>query len=112
MNIKGHGLSLTLSKVTEIHIFKLLFLRNRLADWSQFHVDPPWDKGIKICSNGLGHKTTPISGEKLQNLLLGNQEADDLETWYTASGTWELPVFSYDEAKKNIYVCFRFPDPT
>ena len=27
----------------------------------------------------------------LKNLLLMNQEADDLETWYTASGTQVLP---------------------
>ena len=29
--------------------------------------------------------------------LLGNQEADDLETWCTASGTLVLPIFSYDD---------------
>ena len=29
--------------------------------------------------------------------LLQNQEADDLETWYTASGTRVLPMFSYDD---------------
>ena len=32
-----------------------------------------------------------------KNLLLRNQEADDLETWYTASGTQVLPMFSYDD---------------
>ena len=40
----------------------------------------------------------PIYGEKLKkNLLLRNQEADDLETWCTASGTQVLPMFSYDD---------------
>ena len=36
---------------------------------------------------------------QVQNLknLLRNQEADDLETWYTASGTGVLPMFSYDD---------------
>ena len=29
--------------------------------------------------------------------LLRNQEADNLETWYTASGTRVLPMFSYDD---------------
>ena len=29
--------------------------------------------------------------------FLRNQEADDLETWFTASGTRALPVFSYDD---------------
>ena len=34
--------------------------------------------------------------KNLKNLLR-NQEADDLETWYTASGTRVLPLFSYDD---------------
>ena len=29
--------------------------------------------------------------------LLWKQEADDLETWYTALGTRILPMFSYDD---------------
>ena len=29
--------------------------------------------------------------------LLQNQEADDLKTWYTASGTRVIPMFSYDD---------------
>ena len=48
---------------------------------------------MKICSNNPGHMTMPIYGEKLKNLQ--KQEADDLETWYTASGTRVLPMFSY-----------------
>ena len=34
--------------------------------------------------------------KNFKNLLLRNQEADDLETLYTASGTHVLPMFSYD----------------
>ena len=37
--------------------------------------------------------TMPRHGKKLQNFLLWNQEADDFETWYTASGTGVLPFF-------------------
>ena len=36
--------------------------------------------------------------KNFKNLLLLNQEADDLETWYTASGTRGLPMFSYDDS--------------
>ena len=61
---------------------------------AKFHMEPPWDVGNKICSNVPGHMTMPIYGEKQ---LLRNQEADDLETWYTASGTRVLPMFSYDD---------------
>ena len=35
--------------------------------------------------------------KNFKNLLLRNQEADDLETWYTASGTRVLPMFSDDD---------------
>ena len=33
----------------------------------------------------------PIYGKNLKNYLLRNQKADDLETWYAASGTQVLP---------------------
>ena len=49
-------------------------------------MEPPWDGGTKICSNGPGQMTKmaamPIYGKKLKNFLLRNQKADDLETWY------------------------------
>ena len=35
--------------------------------------------------------------KNFKNLHLRNQEADDLETWYTASDTQVLPMFSYDD---------------
>ena len=57
---------------------------------AKFHVEPPWDGGTKVCLNGPGHMTKvaaiPIYGKNLKNLLLRNQKADDLETWYAASG--------------------------
>ena len=51
---------------------------------AKFHVDPPWDGGTKVCSNGPGHMTKmatmAIYGKNLKNLLLWNQKADDLES--------------------------------
>ena len=42
-----------------------------------------------------GHMTKmasrPIYGKTFKNLLLQNQEANDLETWHTSSGTQVLP---------------------
>ena len=35
--------------------------------------------------------------KNFKNILLQNHEADDLETWYTATGTRVLPMFSYDD---------------
>ena len=52
---------------------------------------------MKICSNVPGHVTMPIYMVIDFKNLLRNQEADDLETWYTASGTRVLPMFSYDD---------------
>ena len=62
----------------------------------KFHVETPYDAGTKICSNGPGHMTKmvamPIYGKKtFKNLLLQNQKADDLGTWYVALGIWGLP---------------------
>ena len=39
----------------------------------------------------------PYMVKNFKNLLLRNQEADNLETWYTASGTQVLPMFSYGD---------------
>ena len=52
---------------------------------AKFHVEPPWDGGTNICSNGPGHMTKVL--KTLNNLLLRNQKADNLETWYVTSGT-------------------------
>ena len=52
------------------------------------------DVGMKFCSNGPSHMTSmdamPMHGENLEQLLLWNQTADDLESWYQASGTQVL----------------------
>ena len=57
---------------------------------ASFHVELPWDGGMKVCSNGPGHMTNmatmPIYGKKkLKNLLLWNQKADDVETYAASS---------------------------
>ena len=58
---------------------------------AKFHVKPPWDIGIEFCSNDPGHMTnmTAMSmySESLEKLLLWNLTANDLESWYPASGT-------------------------
>ena len=45
---------------------------------------------MKVCTTDPSHMTKmavmPIYGKKLKNLLLRNQKADNLETWYAASG--------------------------
>ena len=33
----------------------------------------------------------PIYGKNLKNILLWNQKADGLESWYAASGTQVIP---------------------
>ena len=59
-------------------------------------METPKDGGTKVCSNGPGHMTKmaamPIYGKKnFKNLLLQNQKANDLGTWYVAFGMWGLP---------------------
>ena len=51
----------------------------------KFYVEHSWDKGMKACSNCLGHRTKLATMEKFfKNLLLWNLKADDIETWYAA----------------------------
>ena len=74
-------------------------LKNTRPFEAKFHMEPPWDVGMKMCSNLPGHMTKmasrPIYGKTFKNLLLWNQKADDLETLYTASGTTKFgPVIT------------------
>ena len=99
MNIKGHGHSLTFVQGHSDSTFSNFFsLKHTSPIEAKFQ--PPWAIGMKISSNVPGHMTKmasrPIYGKKLPNLLLRNQEADDLETWYTAPGTQvQLNVFKW-----------------
>ena len=62
---------------------------------TKYHVAPPWDGGTKVCSNGPGHMikmaATPVYSKNIKKILLRNQKADDLETWYAALGDRVLP---------------------
>ena len=56
----------------------------------------PYDKLAKIYTKYFGHMikmaTMPIYGKNLfKNILLQNQKASDLGTWYVALGMWDLP---------------------
>ena len=93
INIKGEGHSLTFLKDHSVSTFSNIFSSETTGPAeAKFCMEPPWDGGTKVCSNGLGHMTKmaamPIYGK---NLLLWNRKADDLETWYAASSTQVLP---------------------
>ena len=64
---------------------------------AKFYMEAPWDGEMNVCSNGCGHMTKmsamPKYGKTLKALLLWNQKADDLESWYGALGTQVLPDF-------------------
>ena len=63
-------------------------------------MDPPWDGGTKVCSDGPGHMTKmaamTIYGKNLKNLLLWNQKAVDFETCYSAWVLKYYQVYSND----------------
>ena len=62
---------------------------------AKFHMESPRDDETKVCSNGHGHMTKmavmPIYMVKNLKNLLRNQKADDLKTWYAASGARVQP---------------------
>ena len=46
------------SRSIRFNIFKLIFsLETAKPIEAKFHMEPPWDSGIKVCSNGLGRMT-------------------------------------------------------
>ena len=58
MNIKGQGHSLTLVQGHPDSTFSNFFsLETAGPIEAKFHVEPPWDRGTKFCSNGPGHMT-------------------------------------------------------
>ena len=74
----------------------------------KFHVEPPWYKGTKVCSNGL---------KMFKNLFLRNQEADDFETWnlhrvheYNKVCSNEYPalIMTYFTSMSNLVVPYAF----
>ena len=93
MNINGQGHSLTSVQGHSDSTFSNFFsLQTAGLVGTKFHMEPPWDRGIKDSSNGSGHMTNvgavPIFSK---NLLLWNQKVDYLESWYAALGTQVLP---------------------
>ena len=96
MDIKGQDHSLTLVQGHSDATFSNLFsLETARLIEAKFHVNLPWNGGTKVCSNCPGYMTKmaamPIYGKSIKNLLLWNQNADDLETWYAVLGTRVLP---------------------
>ena len=72
MNIKGQGHSLTFIQGHSDSLFQTSFSleTSRLIE-AKFHVEPPRDRQMKVCSNGLCHMTNiaamPIYGKNLKN---------------------------------------------
>ena len=92
MDIKGQGYSFTLVQGHSDSTFSNLFaLETAKPIEAKLHIEPPWDKGMKDCSNGPGHMTNmatiPIYGKNLKKSTSLEPKADDLENWYAASGT-------------------------
>ena len=58
MNIKGQGHSVTLVQGHSDSTFSNFFsLKSTRPIKAKFQVEPPWNGGTKVCSNGLGHMT-------------------------------------------------------
>ena len=75
------------------NIFKLLFHKKHQTVWSQILYGASmgcWDENLSKCS-GSRWLSCPFMVKSFKNLLLQNQEADDLETWYTWFGSQILP---------------------
>ena len=58
-------------------------------------MEPTWDGGMQVCSNGPGHMTKMaamlIYGKNSKKSSSLEPKADDLESWYGALGSQVLP---------------------
>ena len=98
MNIKGHGHSLAFVQGHSDSTFSNFCCSETAKPIeAKFYTAPPWVVGNENLFNcSRSHDHAHICGVKnFKKLLLRNQEAVDLETWYTALGTQVLPMFSY-----------------
>ena len=97
MNIKGQGHSSTFIQGHSDSTFSNFFCSETTRPIeAKFHMEPPQDvrdENLFKCSRS---DDCPYMVKNFKNLL-PNQEADDFETWYTASGTRVLLMFSYDD---------------
>ena len=71
MNIKGQGHSLTLVQGhSDLTFSDFFFLETAWPIEAKFYLEPPWDMGMIVCSNGPGHMTNisamPIYGKNLK----------------------------------------------
>ena len=59
-------------------------------------MEMPQDVGTKVHPNGFGHMTKmlprPYMVRTFKSLLLQDQKANDLGTWYVALGMWGLLI--------------------
>ena len=74
MNIKGQGHSVTLVQGHSDSTFSNFFsLETAKPIEAKFYVEPPWDGGTKVCSNGSGLMTNmtamPIYGKNFKKVL-------------------------------------------
>ena len=62
---------------------------------AKFHVEPPWDRGTKICSNDPGHitklATIPLYGKNHKKSSFLEPKGQWPWNWYVASGAQVLP---------------------
>ena len=76
---------------------------------ASFHMEFPWDRGMKVYLNGPGHITKmaamPIYDKTLKNLLLKNQKSFDLETSHAVSITDDSGLtMTYFAARSNLII--------
>ena len=64
-------------------------------------MEPPCDRVMKVRTNGLFHMTKmaamSIYCKTFKDILLWNQKADDLETWYASLVTRVIPNYSNND---------------
>ena len=69
--------------VRRLPFSKILFSKTAWPIKAKFHMEPQWDRGMKVCLRGLCHITKMATTFK--NHLLQNRRASDLVAWYVGT---------------------------
>ena len=94
------------------YILKLLFLKkkNSRSFEATFHMEPPWDVGMKIQVTWPRWHPVPYMINILKNLFLRNQETDDLETWHTHRVLKYYQICSNDDTGLTLTIFMTWPN--
>ena len=95
-----------LSKITQIQYCQTFLLKHTRSFEAKFHIEPPWDVGMKICSNVSGHMTKMASGPIYGISFFGNKRPMTLKLGIQHWVLKYYQICSNDDTGLTLTICF------